>query len=107
MAKIKRSPVSAKKYPDTHAVNVPLTSGNNNAKRTLVHPFLKKSPNFLPLEIPMSNKKIAKNPLFLLADFLYQNQGVVLILDVTNKNDVVKALETNQMDLVLVSKLPQ
>jgi len=55
----------------------------------------------------MSNKKIAKNPLFLLADFLYQNQGVVLILDVTNKNDVVKALETNQMDLVLVSKLPQ
>lgn len=45
--------------------------------------------------------------LILLADFLNQNQGFVLILDVTKKNDVVKALETNQMDLVLVSKLPQ
>jgi hypothetical protein len=107
MARIKQSPVSAKKYPDTHAINVPLMNGNKNAKSTLVQPFFKKSPNFFPLEIPIFNKKIDKNPLFLLADFLNQNQGVVLILDVTNKNDVVKALDTNQMDLVLVSKLPQ
>ncbi len=44
---------------------------------------------------------------FLLTDFLNQNQGVELILDVTNKNEVVKALETNQIDLALVSILPQ
>lgn len=44
---------------------------------------------------------------FLLADFLNQNQGVELNLDVTNKNEVVKALETNRIDLALVSILPQ
>lgn len=36
-----------------------------------------------------------------------QNQCILHILDVTNKNEVVNALETNQIELALVSILPQ
>jgi DNA-binding transcriptional LysR family regulator len=43
---------------------------------------------------------------FFLADFLNQNPGVELIMDVTNKNKVVECVEQNEVDFALVSILP-
>jgi DNA-binding transcriptional LysR family regulator len=43
---------------------------------------------------------------YLLTDFLNQNKGVDLQLEVTNKNEVVSALENNTVDFALVSVLP-
>lgn len=44
---------------------------------------------------------------YFLSDFLKQNQGVELLLDVTNKTKVIKSLEKNEVDLSLVSVLPE
>jgi DNA-binding transcriptional LysR family regulator len=43
---------------------------------------------------------------YFLADFLNQNPGVELIMDVTNKNKVVESVEQNEVDFALVSILP-
>lgn len=43
---------------------------------------------------------------FFLSDFLQQNPGVDLVMDVTNKTQVVKNLEQNEVDFSLVSVLP-
>lgn len=43
---------------------------------------------------------------FFLSDFLKQNPGVDLILDVTNKKQVLESLENNEVDFSLVSVLP-
>jgi len=43
---------------------------------------------------------------FLLADFLKQHTEVELVLDVTNKNRVVRSLENNEVDFALVSLFP-
>lgn len=44
---------------------------------------------------------------FFLADFIRENAGVELSMDVTNKNKVVESLENNEVDFALVSILPQ
>lgn len=44
---------------------------------------------------------------YFLSDFLNQNQGVELHLDVTNKTKVLKNLEKNEVDFSLVSVLPE
>ncbi|WP_426064926.1 LysR family transcriptional regulator [Flavobacterium sp. DSP2-3-1] len=44
---------------------------------------------------------------YFLSDFLKQNQGVELLLDVTNKTKVLKNLENNEVDFSLVSVLPE
>ncbi|SEG46723.1 LysR family transcriptional regulator [Flavobacterium urumqiense] len=44
---------------------------------------------------------------YFLSDFLNQNQGVELLLDVTNKTKVLKNLEKNEVDFSLVSVLPE
>lgn len=44
---------------------------------------------------------------YFLSDFLKQNQGVELSLDVTNKTRVLKNLERNEVDFSLVSVLPE
>lgn len=44
---------------------------------------------------------------YFLSDFLNQNQGVELHLDVTNKTKVLKNLEKNEIDFSLVSVLPE
>ena len=44
---------------------------------------------------------------YFLCDFLNQNQGVELLLDVTNKTKVLKNLEKNEVDFSLVSVLPE
>lgn len=43
---------------------------------------------------------------YFLTDFLNQNKGIDLVMDVTNKSRVVKSLENNEIDFALVSILP-
>ncbi|WP_248723795.1 LysR family transcriptional regulator [Seonamhaeicola sp. ML3] len=43
---------------------------------------------------------------YFLADFMNQNKGVDLIMDVTNKAEVVRALENNEVDFAMVSTIP-
>jgi len=43
---------------------------------------------------------------FFLTDFMKQNAGIDLLMDVTNKNKVIESLENNEVDFALVSILP-
>lgn len=43
---------------------------------------------------------------YFLSDFIKQNPGVELLMDVTNKNKVIESLENNTVDFALVSILP-
>jgi DNA-binding transcriptional LysR family regulator len=43
---------------------------------------------------------------YFLADFMKQNSGVELLMDVTNKNKVVESLVNNEVNFALVSILP-
>ncbi len=43
---------------------------------------------------------------YFLKDFINQNSGVELLMDVTNKNKVIESLEKNEVDFALVSILP-
>lgn len=44
---------------------------------------------------------------YFLTDFIAQNKGVELIMDVTNKTKVVRSMERNDVDFALVSVLPK
>lgn len=44
---------------------------------------------------------------FYLSDFIKLNPGIELLMDVTNKNRVIKSLENNEVDFALVSILPE
>lgn len=44
---------------------------------------------------------------YLLSDFLKMNEGVDLIMDVTNKASVIRSVENNQVDLAMVSTIPK
>ncbi|QLG45658.1 LysR family transcriptional regulator [Costertonia aggregata] len=43
---------------------------------------------------------------YFLADFIKDNSGIELLMDVTNKAKVVEALENNEVDFAMVSVLP-
>lgn len=43
---------------------------------------------------------------FFLTEFLKKNQGVDLVMDVTNKSKVINSLQNNEIDFALVSVLP-
>lgn len=43
---------------------------------------------------------------YFLTDFMRQNKGVDLVMDVTNKAGVIKSLERNKVDFALVSVIP-
>lgn len=43
---------------------------------------------------------------YFLSEFMKQHPGVELLMDVTNKNRVIKSLENNEVDAALVSILP-
>ena len=43
---------------------------------------------------------------FFLSDFISQNTGIELQMDVTNKSSVLESLERNEVDFSLVSILP-
>lgn len=44
---------------------------------------------------------------YFLAGFLKQHEGVELLLDVTNKSQVIQSLENNEVDFSLVSVIPE
>ncbi len=44
---------------------------------------------------------------FFLSDFMKQNEGVELVMDVTNKSRVLESLEKNEVDFALVSVMPK
>jgi DNA-binding transcriptional LysR family regulator len=44
---------------------------------------------------------------YMLSNFLSQNKGVDLMIDVTNKAEVIESLELNKVDFVMVSVLPK
>jgi DNA-binding transcriptional LysR family regulator len=44
---------------------------------------------------------------YFLSDFMRANAGVDLILDVTNKSQVIRSLENNEVDFALVSVIPK
>jgi DNA-binding transcriptional LysR family regulator len=44
---------------------------------------------------------------YLLSDFIHQNEGVDLTMDVTNKASVIKSLENNEVDFAMVSTIPK
>tara|TARA_R110000868_G_scaffold227554_3_gene480556 strand:+ start:286 stop:1209 length:924 start_codon:yes stop_codon:yes gene_type:complete len=44
---------------------------------------------------------------YFLSDFMKRNEGIDLIMDVTNKSRVVESLEMNEVDFALVSVLPK
>ena len=44
---------------------------------------------------------------YFLSDFLKENQGVDLVMDVTNKTKVIESLQKNEIDFALVSLLPE
>jgi DNA-binding transcriptional LysR family regulator len=44
---------------------------------------------------------------YYLSDFLKQNKGIDLSMDVTNKSKVLESLENNEVDFALVSLLPE
>jgi DNA-binding transcriptional LysR family regulator len=43
---------------------------------------------------------------YFLSDFINENSGVELVMDVTNKSKVVRSLERNEVDFALVSVVP-
>jgi len=43
---------------------------------------------------------------YFLAEFLKENQGIDLVMDVTNKSKVINSLQNNEVDFALVSVLP-
>jgi len=43
---------------------------------------------------------------YFLSDFMREHNGIELLMDVTNKNKVLKSLENNEVDFALVSILP-
>lgn len=44
---------------------------------------------------------------YFLTDFVNENNGVDLLMDVTNKNAVIKSLEDNEVDFAMVSTIPK
>lgn len=44
---------------------------------------------------------------YFLSDFLHLHSGIDLVMDVTNKTQVVKSLEQNEIDFALVSVVPE
>mgnify|MGYP001556271447 FL=1 len=44
---------------------------------------------------------------YFLTDFINQHKGVELSMDVTNKAEVVRSLENNEVDFAMVSTIPK
>ena len=44
---------------------------------------------------------------YFISDFINENRGIDLIMDVTNKASVIKALESNAVDFAMVSTIPK
>ena len=44
---------------------------------------------------------------YFIADFINENKGIDLVIDVTNKAEVIRALENNEIDFAMVSTIPK
>ncbi|TNJ44673.1 LysR family transcriptional regulator [Tamlana fucoidanivorans] len=44
---------------------------------------------------------------YFISDFINQHRGIDLVMDVTNKASVIKALENNEVDFAMVSTIPK
>ncbi len=44
---------------------------------------------------------------YFISDFINKNKGVDLVMDVTNKDNVIRALENNEVDFAMVSTIPK
>jgi DNA-binding transcriptional LysR family regulator len=44
---------------------------------------------------------------YFIADFINENKGIDLVMDVTNKAEVIRALENNEIDFAMVSTIPK
>ncbi len=44
---------------------------------------------------------------YFISDFINKNRGIDLVMDVTNKSNVVRALENNEVDFAMVSTIPK
>ncbi len=44
---------------------------------------------------------------YFISDFINKNMGVDLVMDVTNKDNVIRALENNEVDFAMVSTIPK
>jgi len=44
---------------------------------------------------------------YFISNFINENRGIDLIMDVTNKTEVIKALENNEVDFAMVSTIPK
>lgn len=69
--------------------------------KTLAHKG--KLPGKLKMSVVSTGKYIIP---YFLSDFMRRNEGVELLLDVTNKAKVIESLENNEVDFSLVSVLP-
>jgi DNA-binding transcriptional LysR family regulator len=58
----------------------------------------------LKMSVVSTGKYVAP---YFISDFIKNNQGVELFLDVTNKSQVINSLEKNEVDFSLVSVLPE
>lgn len=58
----------------------------------------------LKLSVVSTGKYIAP---YFVSDFIRQHEGVELLMDVTNKSQVMTSLERNEVDFALVSVLPE
>lgn len=44
---------------------------------------------------------------YFISDFINENRGIDLVMDVTNKAEVIRALENNEVDFAMVSTIPK
>lgn len=44
---------------------------------------------------------------YFISDFINNNRGVDLVMNVANKAEVLRALENNEMDFAMVSTIPK
>jgi DNA-binding transcriptional LysR family regulator len=68
------------------------------------HEFKGKLAGRLKISVVSTGKYVIP---YFLSGFLKQHEGVELLLDVTNKSQVIKSLENNEVDFSLVSVIPE
>jgi DNA-binding transcriptional LysR family regulator len=68
-----------------------------------LHAFKGELSGKLKISVVSTGKYIAP---YFISDFIQTNRNVTLLMDVTNKSQVVESLEKNQVDFALVSVLP-
>lgn len=74
-----------------------------NGMNNRIHAYHGRLTGKLKISVVSTGKYIAP---YFIADFINQHDGVELLMDVTNKTQVIASLEKNEVDFSLVSVLP-